>query len=161
MLDALHGGGGGRHRDADRVAQHLVCQLGDLPRHGRGEEQRLALGRQLGDDPADVVDEAHVEHAVGFVEHEHLDAIEMDGTVLHEVEQPAGGGDQDVDAVRERADLAIDRHAADGERHPRAQVAPVGLEALDDLGRKLARRAEHQHAAAARFRPPRVRWRAD
>ena len=117
LHDAFHGGGGGSDRDADRVVQHLVCQLGDFPRHGRGEEQRLALGRQLGDDPADVVDEAHVEHAVGFVEHEHLDAIEMDGTVLHEVEQPAGGGDQDVDAVRERADLAIDRHAADGERY--------------------------------------------
>ena len=37
------------------------------------------LRRQLGDDPADVVDEAHVEHAVGFVEHEHLDAVERDG----------------------------------------------------------------------------------
>ena len=35
------------------------------------------LAGSLVDDPADVVDEAHVEHAVGFVEHEHLDAIEM------------------------------------------------------------------------------------
>ena len=31
---------------------------------------------QLGDDLPDVVDEAHVEHAVGLVEHQHLDGVE-------------------------------------------------------------------------------------
>ncbi len=46
------------------------------------------------------------------------------------------------------------RHAADGERDARAQIAAVGLEAFDDLGGQLAGRAQHQHAAAACFRPP-------
>ena len=57
-----------------RIAQHVRGQIGDRPRHGRGEHQRLPLRRQLRDDFPDVVDEAHVEHAVGFVEHEELDA---------------------------------------------------------------------------------------
>ena len=71
--DALDGGGHRRHRDAGGVAQHRFGELGDVLGHGGREEQRLPLDRQLGDDFADVVDEAHVEHAVGFVEHEELD----------------------------------------------------------------------------------------
>ena len=100
------------------------------------------------------MDEAHVEHAVGLIEHEDFDAIEMDGALLHEVEQPSGRRHQDVDASREGADLAIERDPADRERDARAQIASVGLEAFDDLGGKFAGRAQHQHAAAARFRPP-------
>ena len=58
--------------------------------------------RQHGDDALDVVDEAHVEHAVGFVEHEHLDLVEAQRALVHEIEQAAGRGDQHVDAVRQR-----------------------------------------------------------
>ena len=72
--------------------------------------------RQLGDDLADVVDEAHVEHAVGFVEDEDFDAVEPQRVALHEVEQPARRGDQHVDAVEQRAHLAAHRHAADRQR---------------------------------------------
>ncbi len=108
------------------------------------------------DDLADVVDEAHVEHAVGFVEHEDLDAVEVQGALLHEVEQASGRRNQHVDAAREGADLAAERDPADGECHARSQIAPVGLEALDDLRGELAGRAQHQHAAGARFGPARV-----
>ncbi len=55
-------------------------------RHGGREEQGLALGRELGDDFTDVVDEAHVELAVGLVEHEELDLIEFQGIALNHVE---------------------------------------------------------------------------
>ena len=60
---------------------------------------------QLGDDLPDVADEAHVEHAVGFVEHEHLDAVETQRVALHQVEQAARRRHQHVDAVRQRAHL--------------------------------------------------------
>ena len=35
----------------------------------------------------------------------------------------------------------------------RGRTSPVGFEALDDLGGQLARRAQHQHAAGALFKP--------
>ena len=79
--------------------QHLAAELGDVLRHGGREHQRLPLRRKLGDDLPDVVDEAHVEHAVGFVEHEHLDAGEPQRVALDQVEQAARRGDQHVDAV--------------------------------------------------------------
>ena len=52
-----------------------------------------------GEHALDVGDEAHVEHAVGLVEHEDLDARKVDVALAVMVEQPAGRGDQDVDAA--------------------------------------------------------------
>ena len=42
-------------------------------RHGRGEQRDLPLLRRLLEDPFDVVDEAHAQHLVGFVEHDVLE----------------------------------------------------------------------------------------
>jgi len=44
------------------------------------------------------VDEAHVEHAVGFVQHEDFDFRKIHRALLVQVKQAAGGGDEDVDA---------------------------------------------------------------
>jgi hypothetical protein len=76
--EGLRNGGGGRRRarslDAHRIVQERVGETRDLGRHRRREEQRLAReGHQLGD-ALDVGDEAHVEHAVGLVDDEELDA---------------------------------------------------------------------------------------
>ena len=75
------GGGGGRRPrrlDLDRIGQELVGEALDLRRHGGREEQRLAgEGEDLAD-ALDVRDEAHVEHAVGLVDDEDLDAAEQD-----------------------------------------------------------------------------------
>ena len=153
LLDTLHGGRRGSYRNPNWIAQHMACEIGDLARHGGREEQRLALARQLRHDPADVVDEAHVEHAIGFIQHEDFDAIELNGAALHEVEKSSRCCDQDVDPVGERADLAVDGDAADGERYPQTQIAAVGLEAFDDLGGEFARGTQHQYPAAAWLRP--------
>ena len=66
--------------------------------------------------------------------------------LLHQVEQPAGRGHQDVDAARERAHLRRLADAAVDDRDREAQVPAVGAEALADLRSELARRREHQRA---------------
>ena len=100
------------------------------------------------DDPAHVVDEAHVEHAVGLVEDEDLEPAEADVALAHQVEQAAGRGDQDVDAARQRLDLRVLADAAEDHRAPERQMAAVGREARLDLGGELAGRGQHQDAAA-------------
>ncbi len=134
-----------------------ICarELGDFLGHGRGEQQGLPLGRQLGDDFPDVVDEAHVEHAVGFVEHEGLHAVEAQPVALHEIEQAAGRGDQHIDAVHERAHLLAHRHAADRQRCCDPQMPSIGPEAVEDLRRQFTRRAQHQDAAGLSIGPRR------
>ena len=71
------------------------------------------------------------------------------------VEESAGSGHQHVEARLKRADLRAVRHAAEHDRD--LERKPVGevAEALRDLARKFARRAQHQHArAASRRRAP-------
>ena len=59
-------------------------------------------GKQLAD-LLDVGNEAHVEHPVGLVDDEDLDAHQHDAAALEMVEQAAGRGDQHVDAAIELA----------------------------------------------------------
>ena len=123
------------------VAENIsVCRLGELR-----------------DDLPDVVDEAHVEHAVGFVEHQHFDAVQAQGVLLHEIEQAAGGGDQDIDDRSSGRGPGGPWHAADGKRGLQPQMAAIGAEAGQDLAGQFTRRAQHQHAAGLAFNAKRVR----
>ena len=93
--------------------------------------------------------EAHVEHAVGLVEHEVGDRGERDVSLPHQVEQASRGGDEQVDAPPQRVDLGPLAHAA--EDHAVADVGPAGVvaAALLDLYGQLARGGEHQGADRA------------
>ena len=139
------------HLHDDRLAQILARERLDLGRHRRAEEQRLPVLRNLGDDAIDLRREAHVEHAVGLVEHEHLEIVEDDVLALEVVDQPARRRDDDVDAGAQRfscgsrgtppyTDGDVELHCARvfRERSPRTCTA------------ELARRREHERARAAR-----------
>ena len=129
--------------------QHLVRQRRDLARHRRAEEQRLALRGQLPQHPADVRQEAHVEHAVGLVEHEDLEPGEARVGEAQVIEQPARRGDDHVDAAAERVLLRAHAHAAVHRRARDRRVDRQLLEVRQDLGGQFARRRQHQRARRA------------
>ena len=57
----------------------------------RGREQhRLVLALDAVEDLLHLGHEAHVGHAVGLVEHEHLDVRDRELAALHQVDEPAG-----------------------------------------------------------------------
>ena len=91
--------------------------------------------RSVGDlleDPLDVGQEAEVEHLVGLVEHQHRQAAELQVALLGEVEQPAGGADDDVDALLQGLDLRLVGAAAvDGGD---GQLAVAGRQVLRGVG---------------------------
>ena len=95
---------------------------------------------------ADVADEAHVEHSIGFVEDEDLDRRQVDRGPAGVVEQPARRGDHDLGAVaqsqhlRLEADAAVDRRRADG------LLGAVRSDALLDLEGELASRRQDEAA---------------
>ena len=142
-LDHRSGRGDGHQHG---VVQDFGRQLGDVRGHRGREEERLPLCGQQRQDAADVVDEAHVQHAVGLVEHEEADFVQRDVTLPDEVQQPARGGDQQVHAALQRIDLralvdASEDHAvADGE------VARIVAAAFVDLDGQFARRRDDQCA---------------
>ena len=147
LVDALDRGRRRRDRDLGRIGEITVGELLDRLRHGRREEQGLALRRHQRDDPLQRVDEAEVEHLVGLVEDEDLELAQGQRALVDQVEQPARRRDQHVDAARDvRTLLPIEdaaEHGADREAHELA----IGLGAVGDLPGELARRREHQHAA--------------
>jgi hypothetical protein len=154
MHEHLRHGLGGRRRlcdfDADRVRQERVGETLNLRRHGGREEQGLARERDQLCDALDVGNEAHVEHAVGFVDHEDLDAGHQQLAALAMVEQTARRCDQDVDTPVELLFLLVERHAADQKGDVQLVVLAVLVEVFLDLRSKLAGRLEDQRARHAR-----------
>ena len=101
---------------------------------------------QLRDDLPHVVDEAHVEHPVGLVEHEDFDAGEVERAAPDVVEQAARRGDDDVDAALERLELRPHPDAAEDGDAAEAGVLAVRADGRFDLDRELPRRGDDEGA---------------
>ena len=146
-------GVGGRRGRCDLHASRVAHQVGDLAHSllvkcGR-EQQRLALGRRLAHNAADGGQKAHVEHAVGLVEHQHLDLVQVAGALLDQIDQTARRGDQDVAAVLKGSGLRLVAHAAhDGHGDMTGDVGDLARDLVDLLG-KLARGGDDEHHGAA------------
>ena len=76
--------------DALRFAHHAGGQLGHGAVQRGREQQRLAAFRQAADDGLDVLDEAHVQHAVGFVQHQRVHGVQLDAAGVQVIDQAAG-----------------------------------------------------------------------
>ena len=130
LRDVLGRGIAPRHLDQGRLVQQPVGQGLDLVAEGGREQQALLLLRQHGQHLLDVVDEAHVQHAVGFVEHEDLHVLQVQRALLVVVQQAARRGHQDVHALAQAVDLRLHAHAAEHHHAGDGQVLAVGAHAL-------------------------------
>ena len=149
LVDGVGGRRGGRNLHAGRIAH----QVGDLAHgllvEGRREQQRLALGRRLAHNAANGGQKAHVEHAVGLVQHQYLDLVQVAGTLLDQVDQTTRRSDQDVAAVLKSRGLRLVAHAAhDGHGDMTGDVGNLARDLIDLLG-KLARGGDDEHHGAA------------
>ncbi len=68
--------------DDVRAVEHFLGQGSNLRRHGCREQQVLPPLGERGEDAPDVGQEAHVEHVIGLVEHQRLDAVEPHGALV-------------------------------------------------------------------------------
>ena len=150
LLDTLGGAVARRHFDHRRVVQQASGQLANFLGEGGGEEQVLALLRQQGQNAADVADEAHVEHAVRFIQHQDLHFVELDGVLVVEIHQAARTGHQHVQTTAGCHHLRVDADAAEDHVAADRQVLAVVAHALAHLGGQLAGRGQHQGTNAVR-----------
>ncbi len=97
------------HRGVVLVALHEHVDV--AVERGR-EQERLALLGGLVEDALDLGQEAHVGHAVGFVDDDEVDAVEAEVAPVHQVGQATGAGDGDVDAAAQGLQLAVEADAA-------------------------------------------------
>jgi hypothetical protein len=104
---------------ANRVAQKLVCERFYARVESSGKEERLTEVRKLCDDPLDCGQEAHVQHAVRFVQYEDAYSIQLRLTLPDEIAEPPRRCDDDFTFAAKRlnltshADPAINRFDSD------------------------------------------------
>ena len=136
------------HGDADRLLEKILNERLYLARHGRGEEERVAFLGHLRHHESHIMDEAHVEHAVGFVEHHRFELRKLEILLLHKVLESAGGADDKVVLIAEIFDLiahARTAHTDDGKYLEALGEAPKFLIYLNG---ELARRNHNKDALA-------------
>ena len=115
QLDLVAGLRGLADLDANRVADVVANDLADVGVQRGRVAHGLARLRQRADDAADGRQEAHVQHAIDFVEHEHLDGVDVDRAAAEEVFEAAGSGDDQPRAAAELIELRV---LARGRRRP-------------------------------------------
>ena len=153
LLDAAHGCRGRGRLDPHGIVEQGLGQFGDLRRHGGREHRRLPARADGGGDLLDRMDEAHVEHAVGLVEDEPAGFVEPDLAVVHQVLEPARGGDDHVDALGQLLDLGVARYAAQHQHGREPHAVGQLAQHLVDLHREFAGGREDQGPRGHRAGP--------
>ena len=105
--------------------------------------------RQCFHDPANRRKKTHVEHSIGLVEHEKLDARKIGYSLVHQIDQPPRCGYDQIDTGTQRLDLRTFTHAAENRGHAQRNVLRVSANVLLDLHHQLTSRRDHQRARAA------------
>ena len=144
-------GSGGYRGNLD--ASGALHQIGNganffLVERGR-EQQGLARFGGGTHNGADGRQEAHVEHTVGFVEHQSFHLVERTGALLHQIDQAARGGDKDVTAPLQRIALRVVAQATHNGNGRMLGVLGNSAAHLFNLLGKLAGRRYHQQVRAA------------
>src|SRR5690606_36612312 len=149
VLHGVDGRGGGGDRVGDRVLQEAPDELVDVDVEGGGVQQPLPAGRCLPEQFAEHREEAEVAHVVGLVQDADLDVLQGALALADQVVEPAGGGDDEVDAAAQRVDLLAHGHAADDDLHAQAEAAAEGFEGVVHLEGELAGGDEDHRAGTA------------
>ncbi len=124
----------------------------DLFRHGRGEQRCLAGARRLLENPLHVVDKAHAQHLIGFIQHQAGDLIELKGAALDVVGDAPGSTYDHVHAPPQRLDLAVVLLAAvDRQDVKISQVSRVALKGFGDLNGQLPGGGQRQDLHSGRL----------
>ena len=93
---------------ANRVVHVAADEHVDLAVERRGEQERLAIVRDLAQDPLDLRKEAHVGHAVGFVDRRAMrDLVEVELAALEQVDHAARRRDRDLDACAAGSSICV------------------------------------------------------
>jgi len=130
LFDELGGGAGRAYFNPLRIGHEVSGQVFDFARHGRTKKHGLALAGNLGEDPANSGQEAHIEHPVGFIQDEDLHSVEPDRSLLKVVDQAAGGGDDHLGLHPDLLDLDVHAGPSDDQdaSHPEFVEGLLNLE---------------------------------
>ena len=151
----------------DRNMEYRVCNLGRCARdlvdfdvlwlvqplfgnfanrfwHCGGKHQRLSVQWDPRYDAFEITEKAHIEHLVRFIDDQHFNARDIGYLLIHQIQQSAWRGHQDIHTALQSPDL---RHLADSTVHDgnvQLQKLTVSHKALLDLCGKFTRWCKHE-----------------
>ena len=140
----------GRHRfflnrDPRRIVQVTLCNIANRLRQRRREERDLSLLGCLVEHELNVVEEAHVQHLVGFVEYQAAQFAEVERTAFDVVDDSPRSSD-DLNPAPQLLELSGVILSAINCRDGKSwQATAVSRKRFGDLDRQLARRGENQN----------------
>ena len=139
LLDTLDRQMGFADGNTQRIRHVFAREVDDVRWQRRREQQRLALSGHLGQNFIDLDAEAHVEHTVGFIEHQEVGGRELYRAARKVIVDTARGADDEARACAELTQLFRHRIAADEQCSTDTAVgAEQLLEQANDLHRELA-----------------------
>ncbi|MNE07874.1 hypothetical protein D3C80_1005110 [compost metagenome] len=137
--------------DAHGVALIALGHHGDVAGDGGREQQGATLGRRLVEDVFQVLAETHVQHLVGFIQHDDAGGRQVQRPAVDVVLQAARRADHDVGAVVQGAGFLAGVHAADAGDDLGAGLGVEPLQLGRDLQRQFARGGDGQHQRRVRL----------
>ena len=60
-------------------------------------KQGLPFNRHFGNNLFNIMYKAHIQHAVGLIKYQHPDMLQVNKTLVNQVEQAARGGHKNID----------------------------------------------------------------
>jgi len=124
--------------------QQFFRQRLDLIREGGREQQVLTTRWQLSQHATNVVDKAHIQHAVSFVQHQDFDAIKLQGILVLKIQQTTRRCHQHVHATAQLHHLRVNTYSTENHQRANVEIAAVLTHVLTNLGRQLTRWGEDQ-----------------
>ena len=145
-----NGGRGGRGTAVDlyflRVFQVLVSNLANHRRHGGGEQGQLAVRRSALEYPLHVINKAHAQHFVGFIQHQGFQVVQFQGAAFHVIHDAAGGADNHLGAATQAFQLgAVFTATVNGQHLQAFDIGSKFFTGSGDLDSQFAGGSQDQH----------------
>src|SRR5690606_39818737 len=100
------------HADFHGVTLEAGTQLPDRGRIGGRKQQGLTAVGRVVENFLDAVDKAHVQHAIGFIQHRAHQSIKLQGSLAQMLKDPARRANDNMRAMFQRSQLWAQRCAA-------------------------------------------------
>ena len=141
-----------RNENALRILEMSFCDAGNARRNRRGEERGLSRLRSRFENEFEILGETHVEHFVGFVEHDRNEIAQIDCATTHVIKHASWSCDHHMRAATKRNGLAMEILSTVDRCHRDAEAATVTMKRFGNLHCQLAGGNQHQHQRLARLR---------
>jgi len=136
--------GSGAEGEPDGILCVIADELSHAAFHCCGKAESLALARQHADDAANGREEAHVQHAISFIEDKGFDAAQRNEPAVEIIFEAAGSGDDEARAFADGVELAAFRQTTDDKSRGLRLLRAQGVILRDNLHREFPGRHKNE-----------------